>query len=183
MPENTDDKLIFAIRENDYISYNKLFVRYHGKLCQYVYSLVVNKEEAQDIVQELFLNLWKHRKRIYIAEGSASGYLYKMAKNLSLNHLRSKKNYQNFLEKYGKTELQNEDDLSENEAFSIALYDCIDKLPQRCKDILILHRFKGLKQKEIAKNLGISVQTVKNQIWSTLRKLKNCLESKKEPLF
>lgn len=60
MPEIHPDKvLMIAIGNNDYISYNKLFDRYYGRLCQYVYSLLMDRNDAEDVVQELFLNLWK----------------------------------------------------------------------------------------------------------------------------
>lgn len=89
MSNTTDERLIEAIRRNDYVSYNKLFERYYGRLCQYVYSLLMDKSDTEDIVQELFLNIWKNRERIEIKE-NVGGYLYKMAKHLALNHLRSK---------------------------------------------------------------------------------------------
>ena len=166
MSNTTDEKLIEAIRKDDYVSYNKLFERYYGRLCQYVYSLLMDKNDTEDVVQELFLNIWKNRERIEIKE-NVGGYLYKMAKHLALNHLRSKV-YQ----------LSYEDNRVESEEFRIALYGCIDHLPDRCKEVLLLHRIKGLKQKEISEKLDISVKTIKNQIWTSLQKLRRCLELK-----
>lgn len=54
---HADKVLMLAIGNNDYISYNKLFDRYYGRLCQYVYSLLMDRNDAEDVVQELFLNL------------------------------------------------------------------------------------------------------------------------------
>ena len=89
---HADKVLMLAIGNNDYISYNKLFDRYYGRLCQYVYSLLMDRNDAEDVVQELFLNLWKNRGRIEIKE-NVSGYLYRMAKHLALNFIRSKTYY------------------------------------------------------------------------------------------
>ena len=86
---HADKVLMLAIGNNDYISYNKLFDRYYGRLCQYVYSLLMDRNDAEDVVQELFLNLWKNRGRIEIKE-NVTGYLYRMAKHLALNFIRSK---------------------------------------------------------------------------------------------
>lgn len=86
---HADKVLMIAIGNNDYISYNKLFDRYYGRLCQYVYSLLMDRNDAEDVVQELFLNLWKNRGRIEIKE-NVSGYLYRMAKHLALNFIRSR---------------------------------------------------------------------------------------------
>ena len=165
MPEIHPDKvLMIAIGNNDYISYNKLFDRYYGRLCQYVYSLLMDRNDAEDVVQELFLNL--------------SGYLYRMAKHLALNFIRSKVQTGSLSENQDLLLLSYEDNQLETEEFRIALYDCIDHLPDRSREVLLLHRVKGLKQKEISEKLSISVKTIKNQIWMSLQKLKECLEMK-----
>ena len=175
MSNTTDERLIEAIRRNDYVSYNKLFERYYGRLCQYVYSLLMDKSDTEDIVQELFLNIWKNRERIEIKE-NVGGYLYKMAKHLALNHLRSKVYFNNLSET--QDQLSYEDDRVESEEFRISLYRCIDHLPGRCKEVLLLHRIKGLTQKEISEKLDVSIKTIKNQIWISLQKLRRCLELK-----
>nr|WP_304247401.1 RNA polymerase sigma-70 factor [Parabacteroides gordonii] len=173
----TDEKLIAAIGNDDYTSYNRLFVRYYSRLCCYVYRLLGEKEDAEDVVQELFLTLWNNRKKIAIVE-NVSGYLYKMARNLALNHIRTQTNYKTILDNQEEQLPYYEENSLETEEFRMALYDCINLLPGRCKEVLLLHRVKGLKQKEIADQLSISVKTIKNQIWTSLQRLKKCLEVK-----
>lgn len=173
----TDEILIAAIGKDDYTSYNKLFVRYYSRLCYYVYRMLMDKEDAEDVVQELFLTLWNNRKKIEINE-NVSGYLYRMAKNMALNHIRSETNYRSVLENREEPLSYYEENQLESEEFRIALNDCINRLPDRCKEVLLLHRVKGLKQKEIADQLSISVKTIKNQIHSSLQRLKKCLELK-----
>ena len=109
-------------------------------------------------------------------ESGKDGYLYKMDKHLALNHLRSKVYFNNLSET--QDQLSYEDDRVESEEFRIALYSCIDHLPGRCKEVLLLHRIKGLKQKEISEKLDVSIKTIKNQIWISLQKLRRCLELK-----
>lgn len=174
----TDEKLITAVREDDYISYNKLFERYYGRLCQYVYSILMDKEDTEDVVQELFLTLWRNRKKIEIGE-NVSGYLYRMAKNMSLNHIRAKANYKALLENQERILSYYEQSSPETDEFRIALFDCIDRLPDRSREVLLLHRVEGLKQKEISEKLCISVKTIKNQIWTSMQKLRKCIELKK----
>ena len=58
---HADKVLMIAIGNNDYISYNKLFDRYYGRLCQYVYSLLMDIYDADDVVQVIFFILWKYR--------------------------------------------------------------------------------------------------------------------------
>ena len=173
----TDNKLIVAIGNDDYNSYQKLFVRYYGRLCCYVYHLLGDREDAEDVVQDLFLTLWNNRKKITIDE-NVSGYLYKMAKNLALNHIRTQMNYQTVLENREEPPPYYEEISLETEEFRKLLFECINLLPDRCKEILLLHRVKGLKQKEIADQLSISVKTIKNQIGASLQRLRKCLEVK-----
>lgn len=174
---HADKVLMIAIGNSDYVSYSKLFDRYYGRLCQYVYGLLMDRNDAEDVVQELFLNLWKNRARIEIKE-NVSGYLYRMAKHLALNFIRSKARTGSFPENQDQLLLSYEDNRLETEEFRIALYDCIDRLPDRSREVLLLHRVKGLKQKEISEQLSLSVKTIKNQVWMSLQKLKRCLEMK-----
>jgi RNA polymerase sigma-70 factor (ECF subfamily) len=172
-----DEMLIAAIRENDYAGFNRLFARYYSSLCRYVYRILQNKEDTEDVVQELFLRIWNNRKKIEIND-NVSAYLHKMAKNMALNHIRSADSYKNLLESQKSQPIGYEDDLLESDEFSIALYDCINRLPNRCREVFLLHRMQGVKLQEIAEQLNISIKTIKNQIWSSLQKLKICLEEK-----
>ncbi|MDR0845520.1 MAG: RNA polymerase sigma-70 factor [Tannerella sp.] len=171
-----DAQLMAGIKEGDYVSYNKLFASYYHPLCQFVYSLTENREDAEDIVQELFLHVWQDRKKITITD-SVSGYLYKMAKNMTLNHIRKETNYKKLLEKQ-EIPLSEENNSMETAEFKAALSNCMKLLSARNREILLLDRIKGLRQQEIADKLSISVKTVKNQIWLSLQKLKTCLEHK-----
>lgn len=175
----TDGELFDALKKGDYVGYNKLFERYYVRLCRYVYTLLENTEDAEDVVQELFLRLWKNRKQIEIRE-NVEGYLFRMAKHLALNELRSKPHFQ---ELPGETEqaalsCSYEDTRVETEEFRRALFGCMDLLPERAKEVFLLHRMKGLKQQEIAEKLDISVKTIKNQIWASLQRLRKCLDAK-----
>jgi RNA polymerase sigma-70 factor (ECF subfamily) len=173
----TDEALLAAIRKGDYVCYNQLFARYYTRLCQYVYSFLENKEDTEDVVQELFLNIWNNRRKTAIRENGA-GYLYTMAKNMSLNHLRATKNYRTLLEKQEPEPDSDEENVLESDEFRIALYDCIDRLPERSRQVFLLHRIEGMKQKDIAEKLKISVKTIKNQVWMSLQKLRKCVERK-----
>ncbi|MDR0756421.1 MAG: RNA polymerase sigma-70 factor [Tannerella sp.] len=175
--DEIDTSLVNGIRNDDYMCYNQLFVRYYKSLCQFVYGLVTNRDDAEDIVQELFLHLWSHRKKMEI-NGQVSSYLYRMAKNMTLNHIRKETGYRMLLERMDAPPLYEEDHSLETGEFRVALYDCLNRLPARSRQILLLDRINGLKQKDIAEKLHISLQTVKNQIWMSLQKLRRCLELK-----
>ena len=90
----------------------------------------MDKNDAEDVVQELFLNLWKNREKIEIRE-NVSGYLYRMAKHMALNFIRSKVQTGSLSENQDLSLLFYEDNRLETEEFRIALYDCIDHLPEQ----------------------------------------------------
>lgn len=172
----TDD-ILTGIKHGDYDYFNRLFFCYYGRLCAYVTEIIKDDFAAEDIVQELFIKLWTNREKIEIRENITS-YLFKSSKNAALNYLRSEKNKKNALERIPfDTSLLEGDDI-EHDKFLLDLEKCINQLPARSKEVFLLHRFEGLKQKEISLKLNISVQTIKNQIWKSLQFLKSCVELK-----
>ncbi|MDR1603055.1 MAG: RNA polymerase sigma-70 factor [Tannerella sp.] len=175
--DEIDTSLMAGIKNDDYTCYNQLFVRYYQPLCQFVRGLAVSRDDTEDIVQELFLHLWSHRRKIEIS-GRVSSYLYRMAKNMTLNHIRKETGYRMLLERMEASPPYEEDLTMETREFRSALHECMNRLPARSKQILLLDRINGLKQKDIAEKLHISIQTVKNQIWISLQKLRRCLELK-----
>ena len=101
-----------------------------------------------------------------------------MAKNMSLNFKRSKITMESLNENPDLAYLTYEETSLETDEFRIALIDCMNRLPRRSKEVLLAARVKGLKQQEIADTLSISVKTIKNMLWISLRKLKECLAEK-----
>jgi RNA polymerase sigma-70 factor (ECF subfamily) len=140
--------------------------------------MLSNTKDAEDIVQDMFFSIWDNRERIHIQE-NVSGYLFAMAKNRTLNHIRKEAVYRIALEEYEKKMLEYmEEEPFEPFEFKKELIDCINRLPNRSKEILLLHKVKGVKQKEISEKLNISIQTIKNHVWLSLQKLRTCLEEK-----
>ena len=173
----TDKQLIISIKKDDYASYNHLFVTYYTKLCMYVNEIINNASDTEDIVQELFVKLWANRKKLEI-QSSLSGYLFKTAKNMALNYIRNENNRKVIIDKLElQWEFTTEKTLEDTE-FINALKKCIEELPERCKNVLVLQHLDGYKQKEIADKLNITVKTVKNQMWIGMQRLKICLGSK-----
>ncbi len=172
--EFADETLIAGIKRNDYSSYNQLFLRYYSRLCAFVFGITQNSSASEDVVQELFIRLWINRTKLEINE-SVSGYLYRSSKNAALNHLRAEKSRQKSMQNIPFQESQT-DDFMEQIEFSTALYQCIEQLPERSREVFKMSRFDGLKLQEISDQLGTSVKTIKNQIWKSLQYLKACLE-------
>jgi RNA polymerase sigma-70 factor, ECF subfamily len=173
--EITDNEIMFGIQKGDYSCYNRLFIRYYSRLCLSVFKFIGNYSASEDIVQELFVRLWIDREKITISK-CVSGYLYQASKNSALNYLRTESIHKKKLDEIPFQEESSDDDNMEQIEFSVALYKCIDQLPARSRQVFLKSRFDGLKQQEISDELGISVKTIKNQIWKSLQFLRACLE-------
>lgn len=162
----------------DFNSFNHLFFRYYGRLCAYVAEIIKDDFASEDIVQDLFIKIWTNREKIEVQE-SIAGYLFRSSKNAALNYLRSEKNKKNAVERSSINKSLITDYDIEHEEFLLALDKCITQLPARSKEVFLLHRFEGMKQKEISEKLNISVKTIKNQIWKSMQFLKSCVEFKR----
>jgi RNA polymerase sigma-70 factor (ECF subfamily) len=167
------------IKADNYVSYNRLFMEYYDKLRLFVESIVADHDSAKDIVQEVFIKLWTDRKTIML-QTTLFGYLIQMAKNKALNFVRDEKNRRILLK-----EKMDEDNAfwyrcrPESAGFSEVLEECLRHLSVRSREILLMYYVDGYKQKEIAEKLGISVQTVKNQMCISIKRLKAYLKNRK----
>ena len=172
----TDIQLMNKIRIGDFDAFRLLFERYYTPLCNFANSRLHDDFIAEDVVQEFFAKIWEERTRLKIT-GSIKSYLYMAVKNRSLNRL----NAEITRRKYTGDFLINQNGLVDNvdleqEEFRNYLFECIEKLPPRCKTVFEKSRFEDLKQDEIATAMEISVKTVKAQIGKALKLIKTCVE-------
>ena len=178
-----ENDLVKSIKKGNEKSFELIFRTYFLKLCTYALSYTKQLETAEDLVKDVFVNLWNNRKQLEI-HSSLSGYLYHAVRNSCINHLKRDKNKKNlsieelrYLELKIKEPLSN-DYLIEN-IFTSELEDKINlqikKLPKTCRQIFELSRFEGLSHKKIAEKLNISENTVKVQIYRALKRMRDVL--------
>ncbi|MDJ1501368.1 RNA polymerase sigma-70 factor [Xanthocytophaga agilis] len=155
-----------------------LFKQYHKELCRWAYTFVRDKEQAQDIVQEVFLKLWNNREELEWGEQLRS-YLYKSTTHVSLNHLErlQKKHtiHQHIQQSNNFVSNDTTDSVLFNELHE-KVQQAIANLPPKCKVIYLLSRQEGLKYQQIAEQLDLSVKTVENQMGIALEKLRISLK-------
>lgn len=165
--------------ELNILDIEQVFRMHHKMLCNVSYALVKDKSIAEDIVQDVFLNLWRKRKDIII-DSNLKGYLYRAVSNASLNHIKSyyKKNVK-LKEEFKDSDFEPDflNEKLDDQRLERIVNDAIDKLPPKCKAIFVLSRFENLKQKQIADTLKLSLKTVENQIGIALSKLREELKS------
>ncbi|MCL3850398.1 RNA polymerase sigma-70 factor [Parabacteroides sp. GYB001] len=170
MPLNNTNTLAPSIRSN----FDQIYVTYYFRMYRFAKEYVLFDEDAENIVQDVFLLLWEKRDVLDIRISLIS-YLFSLVKNRCLDYLRHRlvveEYQQEFKAKLSSLESLNYTLTSEEDIERI-LTDAINKLPERCREIFLKSRIEGKKNREIAKELDISVSTVENQMTIALKKLK-----------
>ncbi|MDO5978365.1 RNA polymerase sigma-70 factor [Flavivirga sp. MEBiC05379] len=169
-----------SLRAGDPVFFEELYSNYFEKLCVYLMSFTSDKNIIHDVVQDSFLYLWANRKKVVITT-SMNGYLYRMVYNKLMDSFRKSTKKNDILLSYHKTFLdevvQVERDVNEERLGK--LNQCIEKLPKRCKDVFYQKKIKGIRSKEIASNLDISIKTVEAHMTKAYVLLRGCLKSEK----
>ncbi len=157
------------IKNGNQKAFEVVFKALYGDLCRYAYSILKDKDESEDLVQNTFVIFWEKRDQILIM-GSLKSYLYKSVYNHFLNkikHLGVRQEHQNHF-KYTNSEAYSDTGNVANELEN-RIDQAIERLPTQCGKIFKMSRYEELKYQEIADVLDISVKTVENQIGKALK--------------
>ena len=172
-----DRFLISGLRRGDIRIFENLFHRYYPGLCSYAESLLRKENVAEEMVQDIFYNLWKNRKEIEIRV-SLKSYLYKSVYNRSMMHLRKTRHEVRLEESWAENLADNDsgplEKIGEKE-ITLKIADTLGKLPERTRVIFTLSRIEGLKYTDIAEKLSISVKTVEANMGKALSALRKSL--------
>lgn len=175
--EQKEIDIVNRLNNGDESVIRVLFDEYYEYLCRSIYRVVPDSSISEDIVQEVFMELWKKRESIKITT-SIKAYLRRSALNRALNYLR--KNKVKFEEEVQIPDTGSLDGSGQTSMEVMELKDrihaIIDDLPERCRMIFGMSRFEEMSYKEIAAALDISVKTVENQMSKALKILRVRLE-------
>lgn len=173
-----DSKAIQRLIADDESAFTAVYELYSEKVYRLAFRFLKDREQSEEIVQEAFINLWLSRKKLD-PDGNMWLYLYVISKRLSLNALRQVGKSSVLIEKLLRqiSELQN---TTEEEVLAHDLEHyaekIIEKLPRQQQIVFKLSRVEGLSHKEIAEQLHISPNTVKNHMVEALKTLKTHLK-------
>ncbi len=180
-----DKRWVIRLKSGEGKAFEKLYLKYNRKLFNFGYKMLHSKQEAEGLVQDVFLKIWE--KRYTLDENhSFSGYLFKIAQNKIYNIFRQRINeryYREYLEEYAESlehSLEQRFDYKELEKFYNEL---ISRLPEKRKRIFILSRNEGYTYREIAEKLQISENTVDTQIRKSLNFFRQSLREKFIPVL
>lgn len=180
-PSQTDIELFHALKAGESSALGILYDRY-GKLV-YGLSLRVlkNSQEAEDLTQEIFLNLW-HKGNYNPARGSLSSYLTILTRSRAIDKIRLRGTNFKFLERWGQTmstqtSVHTPFEQAALKERSQCVQNALVQLPQHYRQVLEMAYYEGLSQSEIAKQLNIPLGTVKTWVRQALLKLKQPLQN------
>ena len=168
----------------DWAAIETLFKRFYKPLRAYAFRFVSDEYLAEDIVQDVFFELWQRREEIRFEDASVKAYLFKAVYTHALNALNKRVvsvtpldtvGEDDVLDTYVKSSVQSAEQPLLTSELEEAIRQYIKLLPPQCNKIFTLSRRYGLKNREIAEQLGISIKAVEKQISKALFGLKNYL--------
>jgi RNA polymerase sigma-70 factor, ECF subfamily len=169
------DPLAMRIKLGDEQAFELLFRKFNVRLCIFANKFLNDPEEAQEVVQNVFVKIWEGREEID-PEDSLKSYIFKIVQNLSLNKLRRRKVESRYVEIYKLVYIEQQEISAHDSLLARELEESIThsigKLPTECRKVFELSRIEGLKYREIADTLNISVKTVEAQMSKALRSLR-----------
>jgi RNA polymerase sigma-70 factor, ECF subfamily len=168
------------IRKGDINAFESLFRQYYATLCNFAVKYVKDKDAAEEIVQDFFYQYWKNRETMTI-NVSIKAYLYMSVRNNSLKYLRQKRVRQKYADdvsaKLSESQLHTSQDSLDIKELQNKIDEILDEMPERCATIFRMSRCEGLKYREIAHTLSISVKTVEANMGKVLQTLREKLRN------
>ncbi|TCD26528.1 sigma-70 family RNA polymerase sigma factor [Pedobacter psychrodurus] len=170
---SSDSNLFELIKASNHLAYTSIIDKYWEELFRHIYPKIKNSEDAKDIVQDIFLSLWKNRLNISLNEkDSLAPYLFRSAKYAVINYfsrpgitIADEQKLSAALN--APSETKTDDKLLINELQNLLERE-VNQLPERLQLPYRLSREQDLSIREIAKKLSLSEQTVKNNISAAL---------------
>lgn len=177
--KHTDSILVALLKEDNQRAYTEIFERYSKILVNHAYKILGDRDQANDVVQDVFLAIWNKRNEIVLT-GSFSSYLYKATKNRILNHIAHEKvvsSYADSISDFIENDYVLADSgLREKELEAIIAKE-IDQLPEKMREVFLLRKVEELSYEEIALQLNITDKTAKQQVYNSLKILRRKLKS------
>ncbi|MEM9930071.1 MAG: RNA polymerase sigma-70 factor [Bacteroidota bacterium] len=173
----TDQELFRRLRQGESAALDALFRRYYADLCRIALRFVQDEQEAEDIIQDLFVSIWEKRATQREDLEAVGAYLRRAARNRSLNYLRDRKRIpvDDGEIPIGIPANTHADDQLNQEELRDRIHTAIDALPERCRLVFVMSKIEDMPQKEIAQALAISPKTVENQMTRAYRYLREWL--------
>ncbi len=181
MEKSAEKDLLAKMANGSESAFSTIYCKYKPALVSFIKSLIKLDDVAEDLTQQVFLSVWLNRRDIN-PELSFSSYLFTIAKNNTLNFIRKENNNRRYLKDriwdemlFGRSYT---DETIEHDELLKTLKEAIDLLTDQKKKIFEMSRKQGLTHEQIAKELKISKNTVKNHMVDSVAFIKKYISSK-----
>ncbi|NVK84770.1 MAG: RNA polymerase sigma-70 factor [Cytophagia bacterium] len=174
MSSDQDTALQQRLSRGDETAFQETFELYFKVLVLFATKFSLDKETAEDLVQDVFVKLYEQKERLQF-HSSLKAFLYQSVRNRCIDMIRSSKTREkHHMEIKAGAELEglNSEDLMLQSELEEKIYHSIGQLPEQCQIIFKMNRFEGKKNQEIAEELNISKRTVETQISKALKRLR-----------
>ncbi len=176
LPPYNEKELLQRIAGGSEEAFRQLFDEYRRRLFTYVYKITESRETSEDTVQEIFLTLWAKRTTLTSID-NISAYLYRMAHNNAYHGFRKLAKETLLIDHLKKEQSGAAGPMPEQQLISkeVQAYvqSLVDQLTPQQRKVFLLSRENGLKQEEIARELGVSISTVKKHMVDALHFLRD----------
>ncbi len=179
---NSDSDLFEKIKKGNKQSFELLFRLYYVPLCIFTRQYLPDKDDCEEVVQGVFTYIWEKKSKLKI-ETSVKNYLYSSVRNRCLNYIKHMKVRNEYKNHIIQQEIEAEAEHFFEPGMIEKIHRSIEELPKRRREIFMLSREHGLKYKEIADELNLSVKTVEAQMGHALRDLREKLKDYKHILI
>lgn len=173
----SDEYLLFRrIALGDEKAFREVVYYYSPKLISFLFSITKTRHIAEELMQEVFLRLWKHRERIEIE--NPGGWLYRVASNLAYSHLKREAlagRLMSSLKKKPVREYYEIDHHIDHKEYEKLVYAALSRLPDQQRKVYQLSLQEGMSRKDVADLLNISPNTVRNHLSRALQHLRHFL--------
>jgi RNA polymerase sigma-70 factor (ECF subfamily) len=171
-----ETELMLAVRGGSDQAFRELYEAYQKPLANFLYRMCWNRALVDDLVQEVFLRVWRSREQ-YEPTAKVSTYLFRIASNLWINYAEKKR--ESNLGDADRAGGGPPEESLERTELQQAVKRAVDALPEGDRLCLVLSEYNGLKYAEISEVLGIPVGTVKSRVFSAVQRLKVALKDLK----
>lgn len=170
----TDDALVQLLRGSDAKAFAEIYRRHWERLALQVLKVINSREDARDIVQEIFVSLWKRRMEIELT-GPLIVYLLKSVRNIAVRYIEKNITRNNYLQTLSGSIVADTADPTgycEYRELEQKVEQAVASLPPKMQEVYLLSRNEKMSYKEIADHLGIAENTVRKQLSNALKSLR-----------
>lgn len=172
-------RLVEQVAEGSEMAFERFFRTYFKSLYAYAFTMLQDEIMAEEIVQQVFYKIWEKKEQFSI-HTSVKAFLYKAVYNECLNYLKHQKHrdeHHDYLVHINRNRVSDDNAAMRVELNELqsGLQTALSELPEQCRTIFYMSRFDGLKYREIAERMGLSIKTIEAQMGKALKVLREKL--------